>query len=85
MAATLAKVCAVDLRPAYFDNLRVAQTSVARLSAIVIRDDLGDIPTIHMLADSASAGYLWECLLDAGAEYDMRVVGLNALRELNRS
>ena len=84
-AATLAKLCGVDLRTKSFENLQVAQTSVARLNAIVIRDDIADIPAFHLLADSASAGYWWECLLDAGAEHDMRVVGLDALRKLNRS
>lgn len=84
-AATLAKLCGVDLRANAFDNLQVAQTSVARLNAIVVRDDVADIPAFHLLADSASAEYWWECLLDAGTEYDMRVVGLNTLRELNRS
>lgn len=83
-AATLAKLCGVDLRARAFDNLRVAQTSVARLNAIVIRDDVADIHAFHLLADSASAEYWWECLLDAGLEYDLRIVGLDALRELNR-
>ena len=84
-AATLAKLCAVDLRASAFDQLQVAQTSVARLNAVVIRDDVADIPAFHLLADFASAGYCWECLLDAGAENEMRVVGLDALRDLNRS
>jgi sarcosine oxidase subunit gamma len=83
-ASTLAKLCGVDLRAKSFDILQVAQTSVARLNAIVIRDDLVDVHAFHLLADSASAEYWWECLLDAGAEHDLRVVGLDALRELKR-
>ena len=82
--ATLAKLCSVDLRTSVFDELRIAQTSIARLNAIVIRDNFAEIPSFHLLADSASAGYWWECLLDAGSEHDMIVVGLNVLRELNR-
>ena len=85
LGATLAKLCGVDLRPASFDNMQVAQTSVARLNAIVIRDDLADTPAFHMLADSASAAYLWECILDAGAEFDICVVGMQALQKLNLS
>lgn len=84
-AATLAKLCGVDLRAKAFENLQVAQTSVARLNAIVIRDDVADVSALHLLADSASAEYLWECLLDAGTEYGMGVVGLDALRDSNRS
>lgn len=84
-AAMFAKLCAVDLRPGKFDDLAIAQTSVARLSAIVIRDDRGATPAYHLLADSASAPYLWDVLLDAMAEFDGRLMGLTAARTLGRS
>ena len=79
-----AKLCAVDLRPAKFADLSIAQTSVARLSAIVIRDDRADSLAYHLLADSASAAYLWECLFDAMTEFDGRPVGLTAVRSLSQ-
>lgn len=82
--AMLAKLCAVDLRPAAFANGAVAQTSVARLAATVIRSDLGRTLHYHLLADSAAAGYLWDCLVDAMAEYKGEPVGLAALRRLCR-
>lgn len=72
-----AKLCGVDLRAKSFADLSVAQTSVARLSAIVIRDDRGGaVPAFHLLADSASAVYLWDVLLDAMAEFEGSVAGL---------
>ena len=77
-----AKICGVDLRAKAFENCDVAQTSIARCSAIVIRDDLGETPAYHLLGDSASAGYMWDCLLDAMAEWHGRPVGLNALVDL---
>ncbi len=85
--AMFAKLCGVDLRPEAFAELAVAQTSVARLGAIVIRDDLGPTSAYHLLADSASASYLWACLLDAMDEFSGRPVGLTAIRRLggNRS
>ena len=49
---------------------------------IVIRDDIADLPAFHLLADSASAAYLWDGLLDAMAEFGGRPVGLSALRSL---
>lgn len=82
-AEMLAKVCGVDLRGHKFANGAIAQTSVARLNAIVIRDDLGDVPAYHLLTDSASAGYMWMCLLDAMAEFDGKPVGLSTVQELN--
>lgn len=75
-----AKICGVDLRLHKFESLRIAQTSVARMNAIVIRDDLGRMPAFHLLGDSASARYLWRCLIDAAAEFDGTPVGFEAVR-----
>ncbi len=74
-----AKLCAVDLSQDRFSNGRVAQTSVARLSAIVIRHDLNGSLAFSILADSASAEYLWDCLLDAITEFAGVVCGIDAL------
>lgn len=71
----LAKLCGVDLRRHVFADGAVAQTSVARLNAILIRQ--GD--DVHLLADSASAEYLWDCLVDAMAEFGGSVAGANHL------
>jgi len=79
-AAMFAKICGVDLRPAKFSDGSIAQTSVARLNAVIVRDDLGATLAYHLLCDSASAMYLWGCLLDAMAEFDGGPVGLTALR-----
>ena len=75
-----AKICAIDLRLDRFDNGRIAQTSIAKMSGIILRMDRGDLPVFHLLADSASADYLWDCLSDAMAELDGAPVGLAALR-----
>ena len=57
-AATMfAKICGVDLRPGQFAPGRIAQTSVARLNAVIVRDDQGETLTYHVLVDSASAEY----------------------------
>ena len=77
--ATFAKLCGVDLRPDRFAPLRVAQTQAMRLSVIVIRDDGERPPAWHLLLDSASAEYAWDCLLDAMAEFGGRPAGLAAL------
>jgi sarcosine oxidase subunit gamma len=65
----LSKLCAVDLRPHKFDDLNIAQTSVARLNAIVLRADAGGRLTYHLLADSASAAYMLACLRDSAEEF----------------
>jgi sarcosine oxidase subunit gamma len=81
-AEMFAKICGVDLRPSKFALGRIAQTSLAKMSGIVIRADLGPVPAYHLLADIASAEYLWGAVLDAMSEFGGRPVGLMALRAL---
>ena len=80
--ALFAKICGVDLRPQKFANHRVAQTSLARLNSIVVRADLGNTPSYHLLTDCAATVYMWDCLHDAAAEFAGKPVGLAALRRL---
>ncbi len=80
--AMFAKICGVDLRAHRFAVGSIAQTSLAKMSAIVVRADLGDVPAFHVLADSASAEYLWGCVGDAMAEFAGAPVGWAAVRRL---
>ena len=75
----MAKLCGVDLREKAFGLGAIAQTSVARINAIVVHYTVNNIPTFYLLCDSAAAEYLWECLLDAMAEFHGEVIGLAAL------
>ncbi|MGI9493597.1 MAG: sarcosine oxidase [Geminicoccaceae bacterium] len=84
-ASAFAKICGVDLRAKNFDDLAIAQTSIAKSTAIVIRDDIGETPAFHVLGDSASAGYMWDCLLDAMDEFDGGPIGLEALLALRQN
>ena len=81
LPAFFAKICGIDLRLDKFADLSIAQTSVARLNAILLRADQGGAPVFHLLADSASAAYLLECLRDAAGEFKGRVVELGELRD----
>jgi sarcosine oxidase subunit gamma len=76
------KVCGVDLRLHKFSIGHIAQTSLARLSAIIIRRDAGTTPGYYVLSDLSSAEFLWTCLLDAMAEYDGAPIGIAAVRQL---
>lgn len=65
----MAKICGVDLREGTFGPGEVAQTVVARIGAVLIRQ-MGEGPYgLHMLTDFASADYLWDVLEDASAEF----------------
>jgi sarcosine oxidase subunit gamma len=81
LADIMAKVCGVDLREDAFPVGSIAQTSVARVNAIVVSHQVNSIPVFSLLSDSASAEYLWKALLDAMQEFDGAVVGLHTLIE----
>ncbi|MDX2306968.1 MAG: hypothetical protein NW216_01885 [Hyphomicrobium sp.] len=80
-----AKICGVDVRTTRFVDLSIAQTSIAKLNAILARSDVGSTPVYHLLADSASGLYLFECLMDAASEFGGGICGLNSIRELETS
>jgi len=79
---TLAKVCGVDMRTHKFAECAVAQTSLARVSAIILRNDLAKTPCFFILSDVSSAEYLWDALLDAMVEFKGSAVGIAALRAM---
>jgi sarcosine oxidase subunit gamma len=79
VSAVMAKVCGVDLRQQAFATGAVAQTSVARMSAIIINASQPDLPLFHILCDRASAQYLWGALLDAMQEFGGKPVGIDGL------
>jgi heterotetrameric sarcosine oxidase gamma subunit len=75
-AATLAKVCAVNLSDAATPNGAALRTSVAKLATDLIRDDDQDGARSYLLHCERSSGrYLAEALLDAGAEFGIEMDG----------
>jgi len=78
------KLCGVDLRLKKFANGHIAQTSLARVNAIIIRRDAGTNPGYYVLSDMTSAEFLWTCLLDAMEEFEGAPVGIEAVRQLTR-
>jgi sarcosine oxidase subunit gamma len=79
LADVMAKVCGVDLRADNFPTGSIAQTSLARVNAIIVSHQVNGIPVFSVLSDSASSEYLWGALLDAMQEFKGSVVGLNTL------
>ena len=80
--ALFAKLCGVDLSPDNFADHAVAQTSVARTSAVIVRHDINDTLCYYLLGDSSTILYMWTCLTDAMCEFDGQVLGVRALEDL---
>jgi sarcosine oxidase subunit gamma len=82
---TLSKVCGVDLRKHKFGKREIAQTSLARTNAIILRNDFATTPGFFILSDVSLTEYLWDSLLDAMLEFDGSPVGIEALRTLEEN
>lgn len=79
IAQVMAKLCAVDLNAQNFGVGQIAQTSVARINAIIINVSDEICPKFNILYDRSAAVYLWDVLIDAMAEFDGKVLGVNSL------
>ncbi len=75
-------LCAIDLRASKFANHAIAQTSLARLGAIIIRHDIGNHIAFYVLTESVSAEYCWDCLDDAMQEFSGQAIGSSTLTKL---
>ena len=79
-AEMFSKMCGVNLQPRAFNANCLAQTLVACINAIVLRADVGQTLAYRILGDSTLAEYMWDCLVDAMAEYSGTAVGLGDVR-----
>lgn len=70
-----AKVCAIDLAEAR--NGSVYRSSVARVAGTLVRDDRESTPSYLVACDRSLGQYLWDALLDAGAEFGIEPAGFD--------
>ena len=66
-----AKVCGVDLTQGAFAVNKIAQTSVARVNAIVVNvsENIEGADRYFVLSDVSSSQHLWDALQDAADEF----------------
>ncbi len=68
-ASVLAKLCAIDLAELVTPNGAAFRSSVAKLVTDVVRDDREGTPSYLLHCERSSGQYLFDALLDAGAEF----------------
>lgn len=78
----LPRLFPLDLSPPVFPNLAVLQGPFAKVRAVIVRDDLGPLPSYLLLIPRDVAEYLWEAILEAGHEVGLAPVGVAALPRL---
>ena len=82
-ASTLmSRVCGLDFANGALPDGAAKQTSVARTTQLVIRRDAADLPAFSVLGARSLAAYLWDILLEAGADLRIAPVGRSAVLAL---
>jgi heterotetrameric sarcosine oxidase gamma subunit len=76
-AAVLSKVCGVDFRDEVTPDLSAFRSIVAKVVTDVVRDDLDQVPSYLLHCERASGQYLFDVLVDAGAEHGLEVSGFS--------
>jgi len=69
----LEKVCSLDWTDAMMPHGACASASVGKVSCDVVRDDESGAPSYLIACDRSFGQYLFEVLLDSGAEFGVSV------------
>jgi heterotetrameric sarcosine oxidase gamma subunit len=67
----LSKICGLDFHNTVFPNLRVAQTSGAKIKTLIARYDTGERPAYFLHVNRPLGQYFWETVWDAGQEFGL--------------
>ena len=78
----LAKLTSLNLSEESLPNLSCSQTDLAHVHAIVLREDLNQLPAFHILIGREYSESVWESIVHAGDEYHLLPFGLKALELL---
>jgi heterotetrameric sarcosine oxidase gamma subunit len=78
-ARTLAKVCSVNLADSFCPDRSALRAPVASVTTDIVRDDRSSLRSYLVHCERSSGQFLFEALLDAGAEFGAEAVGLLGL------
>ena len=78
----LSKVCGLDFHPSVFPNETAKQSSLAKTTQLIIRCDIGELPTFSIIGVQSLGPYVWDILMEAGREFGVVPIGTAALAAL---
>lgn len=74
----LGKLTSLNLSDRALPDLSCGQSSVSHVHAIILRNDLEGFPAYHLLISREYGESIWESVLEAGEEFDLVPLGLQA-------
>jgi heterotetrameric sarcosine oxidase gamma subunit len=82
-ARVVASLTDLDLRQASMPDGGCAQTTLAEVYGLIVRADIGELPSYSLYFGREYGIYVWESLVDAGEAYGMVLIGSEALEALS--
>ena len=78
----LSKLSEFDSTPDAFPNLSCAQARFAEIHGMIVRTDLGPLPSYDLFFTREFGEYVWDAIVEAGEEFGAAAVGLKATDRL---
>ena len=77
--ALLSKLCGLDFHSSAFPNKTAKQSSLAKTTQLIIRRDIGELPTFSIIGTQSLGPYVWDTMMEAGKEFGLVPIGRAAL------
>jgi heterotetrameric sarcosine oxidase gamma subunit len=84
-AELLSRLCGLDFHPSAFPNLAARQSSLARTTQLIIREDIGALPAYSLVGARSLGAYLWHSMMQAGRDLGIGPLGQAALDRLRET
>ncbi|MEM7111309.1 MAG: sarcosine oxidase subunit gamma family protein [Chloroflexota bacterium] len=81
-AQLLSRLCGLDFHDSEFPAWTAKQSSVGKTAQLILRHDAGDVPTYSIIGAASFGAYLWDVILEAGANLGVKEVGLTAVLQM---
>ncbi len=78
----LSKLCGLDFHSSAFPNETAKQSSLAKTTQLIIRRDIGELPTFSIIGTQSLGPYVWDTMMEAGREFELVPIGRAALAAL---
>ncbi|MEM7800200.1 MAG: sarcosine oxidase subunit gamma family protein [Chloroflexota bacterium] len=78
----LSAVCGLDFHDSIFPDMSAKQSSVAKTAQTIIHRNVNGLRSYTLIGTRSYGVYLWETLIEAGAQYNAAPVGLAAYDRL---
>ncbi len=81
-AGLLSRMCSLDFHDSQFPDSSAKQSSVAKTTQLIIRQDRSGLPAYALIGPRSLASYLWQTIFEAGKDLGLQLMGNMAFEQL---